>query len=164
MLKANNIFFSLSLIIFIVCVQSNLSAQELTMFPSLSGFGGYEYYQDEIQIDKSKMKSLMSLNAETEAYWQIVHNAKVVGVLSGVVGLGSFIWLITESVRFDDKSVNVLELASFWTTIGSGIMGVIYMTRSIKYRKKAILRYNRQLDKGYNFQPSSTGIGVCMNF
>lgn len=53
----------LAMFILFFCMGS-VSAQEITMFPS---FSGYKYYQDDKEIDKKELETLLNKNEAIKA-------------------------------------------------------------------------------------------------
>lgn len=150
-------FISICAMIFISTTM--LSAQELTMF---SSFGGYQYYIDDIKIDKEEVTALMAQYPETISEWQKSNRSLTTAYVMLGAELGFGIWAIHKSQNSESLNDAAVPYIGFLATaFGS----MIYSLKASKHKKNSVLLYNRRATAdSYNFTPSKRGIGVCMHF
>lgn len=133
------------------------------MFERTSGFGFYEYYQDDTEIDKKQIDALMEAHPEAQQLWIQSKKASTIAWVFTGVQAGFTIWLLTDLDEINSFS-DLGDQASFWASLGSGIVSGIFTTRFKKKRKEAILKYNQRMDGAFYFAPSDHNIGVTMHF
>ncbi len=147
---------------------SDLIAQEITMF---SSFSGNKYYQDDNEINKRDLQVLFDKNNEVSMYWKKSKAQELVAKIAIAAEMGFAVWMVLELSNDDvvvssDRSRNALGPAL--GTIGTGIVGGIFLYASINSKKKAILTYNKQFDNKTTVRLVPTldqkGLGLALQF
>ncbi len=136
----------------------HVRAQEITMFP---GFWNYQYYEDDTRITTKDLVTLFEKNDESLAHWK---KSKTFNTLSGVA-LGSEIgFLVWELSEYDPYGEN--DVATSVGFYSSFAIGLTFLILSNNQKKKAILSYNKSLQKPSAFKigPSRSGLGVVVSF
>ncbi|MDA8611894.1 hypothetical protein N9L07_01990 [Flavobacteriaceae bacterium] len=87
-----------------------LSAQELTMF---SGFFDFQYYQDEMRIEKKEVHILIQQNEEANFYWK---KSKVFSAIAySSIGISIVSIITVSNNEYDDeKQIHPLSLAGYF--------------------------------------------------
>lgn len=116
-----------------------LSAQELTMF---SGFFDFQYYQDEMRIEKKEVHFLIQQNEEANFYWK---KSKVFSAIAySSIGISIVSIITVSNNEYDDeKQIHPLSLAGYFFGLTSS---VLFSFKEYNYKKKAILKYNSSFD------------------
>lgn len=142
------------IIVFSISLRS--SAQELTAFPS---FLGTCYYEDDVQILKSVLRSRIMSNDLSKTYWVKANQEQTISF----VALGVEITSLFGIVAFDNEDAQIV-----FSIVGlsSAVASIIYSFRSRENRKRSILAYNNGLDGKYSLKIDATrnGIGIVMGF
>jgi len=132
---------------------SNLNTQEITMF---SSFTGYKYYQDDKEITKDDLKTLLYKNEELKKYWKRSDTQEAISIIALAAEFGFGIWMSAEILNDDPFLTNrdkaKKSLGPALGTIGTGILAGVFMYASNNSKKKAILQYNKQFDKKATFR------------
>ncbi len=156
-------------LIILLTIAVNVSAQEITAFPTMWGM---EYYQDDKEITRKEVKSIFSKNEEVYAHWK---KANTKDVVAGIALAGEFVgvfWATTELLNDDPTLTNRDRAKNAIGPLAGGlagaIVGVIYLNSANKSRKRAILSYNKQFDKTTTFRlvpvGNSNGLGVALRW
>ena len=82
------------------CCLSQLSAQELSVFP---GFWADEYFQDEVQITRKEAKSLLLEYEGSSVYWKKKATNETLYYLSLVAQLGATFWTVDQLSKEEGK-------------------------------------------------------------
>lgn len=146
-----------SLFIFLIAVFSNsLKAQEITMFP---GIFSTQYYQDDQQISKAQLESLLVSNPSANLFWNKSKQHKVYSFLSIGAELGFLVW---QSNRIKNNKSQTLPLIG---VIGSAIAAIGFTVSSNNLKKNAILTYNQGLETySLDLGVSQNGLGLSLTF
>lgn len=146
-------------IVFIIAYISSFSvkAQEVTMFP---GFWGYKYYQDDEQINKKQLESLLIKNDDIYLSWKKSKQFETLAIVAIGAETGFLVW------ELNNISNNKSPTGPLIGVLASGVVGIIFIYKSINLKKKAILKYNKNLEKATTFKirPSNKGIGIVLQF
>ena len=151
-------------ILLLCSFNAKIDAQELTMF---QGFFGYQYYQDDIEISKTEVNSLMQEHDLTKTYW----NKSVYHKKYAFIALGTQLATAYLAIRSGNNNLNPtvtgktkLLLAA---SITSALVGVGFSFSSASLKKKAILGYNKLQSKEdflYYLGQTNNGIGIVCSF
>lgn len=136
---------------------SKMQAQEITIFP---GFWAPKYYQDNNEISKKDVISLIKTDQEAYSYWKKSNTYNTLSWISLAVEAGFSAWTVERAVN-DGSTLGPL-LATTGSFVGVIVFGII----SGKKKKQAILKYNTNFDSKTTFkvEPSKTGFGIALNF
>lgn len=137
---------------------SSLAAQEITMFP---GFWRNQYYQDDKEISKKELDSLFLQHTAVNAHWQ---KARKLNTLGWVAIGAEYAFLTWALIDLKDREYNVVPTIG---VIGSGVAALIFLLKSDKARKEAILTYNAKFDNkksSFVIKPSDHGLGIVVEF
>ena len=140
-----------------------LSAQELTLFP---GFFDYQYYQDDLRIEKSEVTFLMQQNKETHFYWRRSRTYSAISYTS--LGI-SIISLVNINENLDpDGTINDYKISGYFLGL---ISAIVFSIKERNHKKKAILKYNSFFDEPkttssvkVNRKIDGNGLGVSLTF
>lgn len=149
--------FSIAFIlVFSIFLQSDLKAQEITMFP---GFWGVKYYQDDVKISKGEVGALMAKDKEANQLWKKSKKHMTIAWVAIGAEFGFLIWQTSNANNNDDQVVPLIGvLASAGVAIG-------FTLSANNLQKDAILAYNRNADLGkINFGPTVNGVGLVWSF
>ena len=146
-------------VVFISAGAINLSAQEITSFPSM---WGEHFYQDKQKLSWKEINTIMMESQAAEMYWQKSKKQMLGGLIAGTANLGSAIWyLVNEN---DDKSTT----APIITFAGTAVLGSIFYYSAMNNKKNAILEYNDSLGKKTSFYlvpvGNENGLGLALKF
>lgn len=148
--------FKLSMAMLFLITFNNLNAQELTMFPG--GFG-FEYYQDDVKIPRSKVNALMMSDQQASISWKKYKTQNIVSVVSSIASLGFGLAALNNAAN--NRNTDVL-LSAF---VGTSIAGSIFGLSANKHRRDAFLQYNEILDTAsINLDPTNNGLGLVLRF
>lgn len=152
--------FRLLLCLFILSIcATNLSAQEITVFP---GMWGDKFYQDKEPLTWKEIDAIMKENQASALHWQKSKKNMVGALITGTANFGSAIWLLS---NLDDNEPLTGPLIA---TAGTGIISSIFFHSAMKNKKMAILEYNDSLGKKTSLflAPTSNehGIGLALKF
>ncbi|WP_289644940.1 hypothetical protein [Maribacter aestuarii] len=146
-----------------------VNAQEITMF---SSFTGYKYYQDDKEISKDDLQSLLYKNDEVKKFWKKSKTQEAISIVGIASEMSFAVWMTLELLNDDpflsgrDRAQNALGPAL--GVIGTGIVGGIFMYASNNSKKKAILTYNKQFDNKTSFRLvpacNENGLGLALQF
>jgi len=126
-----------------------------------AGLFGYEFYQDDIKIEKSYFKKLLSDVPGAEQSWKKANLNQGIGIGMLGVQIGFGIWMIDNEDKGKSITVPAIGFA------GSALSALVLAVRSMNHRKHAVLNYNRSLQKnkiGQRLAPSRNGIGLTWSF
>ncbi|MGI9551694.1 MAG: hypothetical protein ACR2MT_10870 [Aurantibacter sp.] len=160
---------SISVFLLFVSFGSNVNAQEITMF---SSFSGNKYYQDDKEIDKKELQALFDKNKEVSTYWKKSKGQELAATIALAAETGFAVWMTLEMLN-DDPSLGSRDrvnnaLGPALGTLGTGIIGYIFLYSSTNTKKKAILAYNKQFDKKAAFRlvpvSNQNGLGLALKF
>jgi hypothetical protein len=150
---------STMLFLLFLLAYSNIKAQEITVFP---GFWGEKYYQDEKEINKKELGTLMSTNPKSLALWEKSNAQKTTAWVFLGAQFGSLLWQFNRASNIKSQTLPLV------TNLACGTTAVIFALMSNSSKKKAILSYNSGLDKRKNEQsylvPASEGLGLGLRF
>lgn len=142
----------LAFTIFFACLSFASQAQEITVF---SGFMGYKYYQDDQQISKAEVKSLMSKDARANKYWKKSANHQAIGIALLGAELGLAIWQVQRLSQGDD------QIGPLIGVLATGVASIGFSLSAAKLKRQAILTYNENTDMGsLKFGPTQNGLGL----
>ena len=149
-------FFYL-LITFVAFISiNNTYAQEITMFP---GFWKVKYYQDDTQISKKQVESLMLNDSEANQLWRKSKKHMTIGYLAVGVEFGFLIW------QLNRENNNESQTVPFVGVLASAGVAIGFTLSASNLRKDAILKYNKNADIGtLNFGPTYNGLGLVLQF
>lgn len=154
----------LGLIVIAFFIFSSLSAQEITMF---SGFWKAEYYEDDNQISKKQLEDKFQKYDEIYNHWKKGKTFSTLSWASLGVSYGFLIWELAEfgnTRDIDDYKPSIGRTIGFF---GSAAVSGVFMYLSLKFKKKAILDYNKTFDGNSSsliIRPSDRGIGLMVEF
>ncbi|MFS4449120.1 hypothetical protein [Maribacter sp. 2307UL18-2] len=155
------------LLILLVLYAPKVMAQEITMF---SGFWAPEYYQDDKKINKKELEALFIKNDEVQLQWKKAKTQETVAGIATLAELGLLVWAYSE-ILDDRRPKNERAeraLGPLVGSLGSLVIGVIYLTKANRSKKNAILTYNRQFDKQTSFYitpvGNQNGLGLALKF
>ena len=145
----------LLLIVFTFSLPS--SAQEITMFP---GFFGVDYYQDTEEISSKEVNKLMLRDKEANQYWQKSNSHMILALVAVGAEVGFLIWQLSSAGNGKSQTVPLIGV------VGSGIVAIGFSFSSANLKKKAILKYNENLDVGTTLNLGATynGLGLVYQF
>ncbi len=126
-----------------------------------AGLFGYEFYQDDIKIERSYFKKLLSDVPGAEQSWKKANLNQGLGIGMWGVQLGFGLWLFDNEINDKNIAVPIVGFA------GSALSAIVLAVRSMNHRKHAILNYNRSLQKnniGQRLSPAKNGIGLTWSF
>ena len=135
-------------------------SQELSAF---SGFWGPEYYQDDKEISRKEIKSLLMEYDASEIYWKKKMKNEAFFYGTYAVAIGSAVWWGAELGQDSDNTTTPALV-----TLGSLIVSAIFVEGTTRNGKKAILTYNKQFDNKttYRLVPigDQNGLGLAIKF
>lgn len=135
---------------------SDINAQEITMFP---GFWGVKYYQDDSQISKQQVESLMLTDTEANQLWQKSKQHMTIGWIAFGVEVGFLVWQLNRSSNNESQTVPLIGV------LGSAGVAIGFGLSANKLKKKAILKYNNNSDIGnLILGPTYNGLGLVLQF
>lgn len=146
-------------LIFIFFITTSLSyAQEMTLFLGLSG---YQYYEDDRPIKTPKVKSLMETNQEAFAFWKKSRTYNTIAFSASAVSIATTVIAISSKKPDENYSTGLVV-----SSLGSALVGVIFTLSANHQKKKAVLQYNRSLEKknAVYIKPlhTSKGVGIAI--
>ena len=134
----------------------NLKGQEITMFP---GFWSVKYYQDDTQISKQQVESLMLQDQEANQLWQKSKQQMTVGWLAFGVEVGFLVWQLNRAANNESQTGPLIGV------LGSAAVAIGFGISANNSKKKAILKYNQNAEMGsINFGPTYNGMGLVISF
>ena len=140
-------------------LSTKFHAQEITMFP---GFWGPKYYQNSDPVSISEVGKLMKDVPYANAEWK-KSKAQMTG--AWVAAGAQFGFLFWQLNKISNNERGTPQLIG---NIACGVIGIGLSLASSNSRKKAILVYNKYSKEGkensYFFAPSTSGIGIAMQF
>lgn len=149
-----------SLVVLLLLSSTMVSSQELTAF---SGFWGPEYYQDDKEISRKEVKSLLLNYTESEVYWKKKMTNETWFYGTYVVALGSAVWWGAEIGRDSDNATTPALV-----TLGGLVISAIFLEGTSRNGRKAVLTYNKQFDAKttYRLVPmgNKNGLGLAIKF
>jgi len=146
----------LSLLVFFSIALSNINAQEITMFP---GFWKVNYFQDDKQISKQEVETLMLNDGPSNELWQKSKNQLVLAYVA-IGGQFAFLGLANSTISNGGEAGPALvgSLVSAGVAVGLSLS-------SGNLRRKAILSYNNSVEEtSMHIGPSPNGLGLVWNF
>ena len=117
------------IIILMMGISSKSFAQELTIFP---GFGSFQYYQDDQQIDKLEFETLLSENAAANSDWMKSKTHMRAGLLFLGAEIGFLYWGISS---IDETDSNLVPVISLVGVLGSATASIVFSLSANKLRK-----------------------------
>lgn len=133
-----------------------LRSQEITMFP---GFWRMKYYEDDKQISRKEVETLMLQDDEANRLWQKSKKHMSFAVLGLGAQLGFLFWQLDRSNNRESQT------APFIGVLGSAAVSIGFYVSSNNLKKKAILKYNNSVDVGtLNIGPTYNGLGWSGHF
>ncbi len=143
----------------IALISTNLSAQEITVFP---GSWGEQFYQDKEKLSWKEVNKIMMESQVAEANWQKSKKLALGGLGFGLANLGSTIWLVSNLDQNKPLTGPIIAAA------GTGLVGMIFFKASSDKKRMAILDYNDSVGTGtsYRLVPVSNqnGTGLALKF
>lgn len=156
MRKSVLLFISLLVTVFAFKV----GAQEITSFDN---FWGPVYYQDDQKITSKELKELFKKNEEISQHWKRYETNLTIGGVAVLAELGFAVWAGAEFGK--DNGEPLIPVIG---TLGTVTIAAIFLTKSNKNKRNAILTYNKQFDKKTAFRlvPTSNqnGVGLALKF
>ena len=153
------IFKTIFAIGFFSLLSSNLSAQEITSFP---GSWGEQFYQDKEKLTWKEVDKIMKESQVAQVEWQKSKKLALGGLVFGAANLGSTIWLVSSIDKKKPLTGPIIAAA------GTGLVGMLFFKFSGDNKRRAILNYNDNLDKGTSFRlvpvNDRNGTGVALRF
>ena len=157
-------FKTVFLISFAVMSFIELSAQEITMF---QGFFGYQYYEDDLEISKKQVNTLMQQHEVTKIYWDKASNHKRYATIAlGTQLLTGYLAIRSINNRTFGESTTMTTLLLV-TSLTSGFVSFGFSLSSASLKKKSILGYNKlQSEEGLllNIGQTDNGLGLVYSF
>ncbi|MBK8348776.1 MAG: hypothetical protein IPL08_14610 [Saprospiraceae bacterium] len=145
--------------ILILMMNSETSAQEITVFP---GFWGQKYYVNSDRISVYDVGTLMKEVPVADAYWRRSKTQMSGAWVAVGAQFGFLFWQINKLKNGESGSTQLVG------NIACGVIGIGLSLASNNSRQKAILSYNKLIkkkgDQSYYFEPASTGLGIGMKF
>jgi hypothetical protein len=117
-LKTLKIIFAVGII---ALISSNLSAQEITVFPDT---WGEQFYQDMEKLTWKEVNKIIMESQVAEAHWQKSKKLALGGLVFIVANLGSTIWLVSSLDQSKSLTGPIIAAA------GTGIVGMIFFKAS----------------------------------
>ncbi|MEZ4888656.1 MAG: hypothetical protein R3E32_28280 [Chitinophagales bacterium] len=149
-------FKHLLIIITTVIFTNNIHAQEITMFP---GFWSTKYYQDDSQISKQQVESLMLKDSEANQLWQKSKQHMTIGWIAFGAEVGFLFWQLNKASNNESQTVPLIGV------LGSAGVATGFSLSANNLKKKSILKYNSNADTGsLNFGPTYNGLGLVLSF
>ncbi len=146
-------------ILFINTFFINISAQEITAFPTMFG---EHFYQDKEKIDWKEVESLMETNPIALSHWKKSKKQFMGAFAAQTANLGFGIWFLVNENNDKSTTAPIIGFAS------TAVVGSILYFLSSKSKKNAILEYNDGLDKTTTFKlvprSNENGVGLALKF
>ncbi len=140
-------------------ISTKFYAQEITIFP---GFWGPRYYQNSDPISVSEVGNLMKEVPYANAQWK-KSKSQLTGAWVAVGAQFGFLFWQLNKISKNESGTPLLI-----GNIACGAIGIGLSISSNNLRKKAILAYNKfskeRRDNSYFFAPSTSGLGIAMQF
>ncbi len=138
---------------------TNLSAQEITVFP---GTWGEQFYQDQEKLTWAAVNEIMMDSQVAEAHWQKSKKLALGGLGFGLGNLASTIWLVSNLDQNKPLTGPIIAAA------GTGLVGMIFFRASSENKRMAILDYNESVGGGTSFRlepvSNQNGTGLALKF
>ncbi len=135
---------------------TKVTAQEITVFP---GFWSEKYYQDDTQISKKQVETLMLSDAEASTYWQKSKNHMTIAWVAFGAEVGFLVWQLNRGNNGDSQTVPLIGV------LGSAGVAIGFALSSSNLKKKAILSYNNNLETNTLYLgPTQDGLGLSLSF
>ncbi|MDT7828112.1 hypothetical protein RQM65_05465 [Pricia sp. S334] len=135
------------------------NAQEITMFPS---FWGQKYYQDDKEITKKELETLMKSDAQLEKFWKRSKLQNTLATVALVSEFGFAFWTGAEMGQDNDATIPLIG------TLGSATIAAIFFVSANNSKRKAILGYNQKLNSrtSLSLEPigNHNGLGLALKF
>lgn len=146
----------LLMLVFTFFLVTNLSAQELTMYP---GFFNIKYYQDDTQISKQQLESLIAQDVEANQLWQKSKTNMALGWVAFGAEVGFLVW------QFNRAENGKSQTGPLIGVLGTAGVAIGFGLSSSNLKKKALLKYNANAAVGsINFGPTYNGLGAVISF
>jgi hypothetical protein len=143
-------------VIFILGISAIGKSQELTMFPS---FWKMQYYEDKIEIDRSRFESLLESEPKAFSYLEKSKRHRTIAVVATIAEIGFLSWLLNDVGNNGD---GVVPLVGTLATAG---MSLGFSLSSMKNLKESILTYNdKKTSASINIGPTYNGLGMVLSF
>ncbi len=141
----------------VIFLSLRVSAQEISTF---NGLWGAEFYQDNQEISKSELESLLKTNPEAYSMWNKHKRYTGFGIISAGVQIGFGAWYIMR--RKDDESIAVPFIGFAAATATT----IVFIISADSHKKNAFLNYNQGLDEGVSLKlgPTYNGYGFVYSF
>ncbi|HEA23028.1 hypothetical protein LCGC14_2133920 [marine sediment metagenome] len=143
----------------ITLISSNVSAQEITVFP---GSWGEQFYQDKEKLTWKEVNEIMMESQVAQQEWQKSKKLALGGIGFALANLGSTVWLVSNLDQNKPLTGPIIAAA------GTGIIGMIFFKASGDNKRRAILSYNDGLGGGTSFHlvpvNNQNGTGVALKF
>lgn len=141
-------------------ISTNLSAQEITVFP---GSWGEQFYQDKEKLTWKEVNEIMMESQVAQEEWRKSKKLALGGLIFGVANLGSAVWLISNLDQNKPLTGPIIA------TVGTGLAGLVFFKASAKNKRMAILNYNDSVEGGgtsFRLVPTSdeNGVGLALKF
>ena len=147
------------LVFFAFLLQTPIRCQEMTVF---LGPTGYTYYEDERPLITEEVHSLLSENELAFTYWKRSRTMNTIGIFSSTVAVGTGIGILARDKNNDPPT------SLYAASIGSTIISIILYLSANNQKKKAVLTYNKGLEKNISFKLIPTGnnlgLGLAIRF
>ena len=148
-------------IVLMLAYLSNLHSQEISMFPS--PLIGNMYFQDDTQISKVQVESLLSAYEPARTYWYKAKEHTTITWLSAIATFGCYVW--AASIDSSGGDINDVRFPAISSIAFAG-MSIGFLWSAQNLRRKAILNYNAQATNQSYYQIRSTenGVGIVFTF
>jgi len=127
-----------------------------------SGFGGLQYYEDDVKITKAEVNQHMQKNEITNMYWSKSKRHYNISLAAfGAQIVTSYFALASLN---NSSSLSNRSWAFFAASIGAGAISFGYSLSSASLKKKAILGYNKLQEEGLTYHRSDYSYAMRMSF
>ncbi len=127
-----------------------------------SGFWGQKYYQDDQEITKKQLETLMKKSEDLEGYWKKSKMQSTLASIALVSEFGFAFWAGAEMAQGKNSTVPVIG------TLGSATIAAIFYVSANNSKRKAILGYNKELENrtSLHLMPigKKDGVGLALKF
>ncbi len=149
-------FITILIALIFVIQSQECHAQELSMF---QGFWNIKYYEDDNEISKQEFAEKIKSDSESKELWEKSSSKMTVAYVAFAAELGFLAWQINRSSNRESQTVPLLGV------LGTAIVAIGFSSSSMRLKKEAILKYNKNQDIGsIRFGPTHNGFGLVVNF
>jgi hypothetical protein len=149
-------YYVFTFLFFAFMTVSSISAQEITMFP---GFWTTKYYEDDKQISKQQVETLMRKDSEANQYWLKSQQHMTIGWVAFGAEVGFLVWQLNRASNGESQTAPLMGL------LGSAGVAIGFGISANSLKKKAILRYNQSTGvSSFKFGTTKNGLGLVLQF